>query len=298
MTQLDPICSVVVPTRSRPRQLAACLEALTQLDYPRERLEVIVVDDNGGGDPVGPIVDGFRTRLDVTLLEQHGRGPGAARNAAAEHARGDLLVFTDDDCRPMRDWLRCIAEQFVRDPESGFGGRTVNGLPSNPYATTSQLVITVGYAQNNRDPRDAHFFASNNLAFPRTGFSSVGGFDESFTTSEDRDLCARWVLSGRRLTYVPEAVLVHASELTFSRFCKQFFSYGRGAFRYRRAQAVRTGRRVPIEPSFYWALHRQPFSDASVDRRLSVSGLLLVWHLANTAGYAREWLETTRNGGA
>jgi GT2 family glycosyltransferase len=294
--QLDPTCSVIVPTHSRPRQLAACLAALADLDYPRDRLDVIVVDDNGGGDPLVPIVDAFRKRLDVTLLVQRGGGPAAARNAAAEHARGDLLAFTDDDCRPARSWLRCIAERFVVDPESGFGGRTVNGLPSNPYATTSQLVITVGYAQNNRDPHDARFFASNNLAFPRAGFLSVGGFDERFATSEDRDLCARWVLSGRRLTYVPEAVLVHASELGFARFCRQFFSYGRGAFRYRRAQAVRTGSRVPIEPSFYWALHQRPFSDPSVERSLSVSGLLLVWHLANTAGFVREWLETVRNG--
>jgi GT2 family glycosyltransferase len=288
VTQPAPACSVIVPTRARPRQLAACLEALADLDYPRDRFEVLVVDDDGGL-PLGPVIDAFRGSLDLTLLVQSRAGPAAARNAAAKHARGDLIVFTDDDCRPTPSWLRRLAEPLAAEADRAVGGRTVNALPGNPYATTSQLVISVGYSHNNRDPHDARFFASNNLAFQREAFLDLGGFDPTFITSEDRDLCARWRLSGRRMTYVPEAVVFHASELTFTRFCRQFFAYGRGAFRYHRAQARRTGRRVRIEPSFYWTLVRTPFSDRTVQRPVLVAGLLVVWHLANTAGFARDW---------
>jgi GT2 family glycosyltransferase len=293
MTGPKPACSVIVPTHSRPRQLSACLEALSRLDYPRDRFEVIVVDDEGE-DPAAPVVEAFRGRLSLTLLVQKRAGPAAARNTGAEHARGDLLVFTDDDCKPAASWLPSLARRFAAEPDRALGGRTVNGLAHNLYAAVSQLVIKVGYAQNNRDPDDARFFTSNNAAFPRQNFLALGGFDPSFKTSEDRDLCARWTLSGRRMSYVPDAVVFHGSELTFRSFCRQFFSYGRGAFRYRRAQARRTGRRVRIEPSFYWALARRPFADETVDRPLRAVALLAVWHVANTAGFVREWWSVRR----
>jgi cellulose synthase/poly-beta-1,6-N-acetylglucosamine synthase-like glycosyltransferase len=283
-----PDCTVIVPTHSRPRRLAACLESLADLDYPADRYEVIVVDDEGDT-PLDSICAAFRGRLELTLLVQKRAGPAAARNNGAKHARGELLAFTDDDCRPEVAWLRRLAERFAAEPERAFGGRTVNALSRNPYAAVSQLVITVGYAQNNRDPEDARFFASNNIAFPREGFLAVGGFDPSFTTSEDRDLCARWTLSGRRMSYVPDAVVWHGSELTFRSFARQFFFYGRGAFRFHRAQAGRTGRSVSIEPSFYWALARSPFVDRRVARPLRALSLLALWHLFTTAGFVREW---------
>lgn len=292
--EAEPTCSVIVPTHARPRQLAACLEALASLDYPRDRYEVIVVDDEGGV-PLAPVADAFRGRLALTLLAQERAGPAAARNTGAMHARGDLLVFTDDDCRPAPSWLSHLAKRFRADPERAFGGRTANGLPENLYAAVSQLVITVGYERNNRRPDDARFFASNNVAFPREDFLALGGFDPSFVTSEDRDICARWTLSGRRMTYVPEAVVFHGSELTFRSFCRQFFSYGRGAFRFHRAQARRTRRRVRIEPSFYWALARRPFSDRSMRRPFLAVALLAVWHLVTTAGFVGEWLSSRRS---
>ena len=126
----------------------------------------------------------------------------------------------------------------------------MNALGSNPFAATSQLVIGVGYDQNNDDTGDARFFASNNLAFPAGGFRDVGGFDESFKTSEDRELCARWVLSGRRLAWERAAIVEHASPLTLGRFWRQHVAYGRGAYRYHATQSRRDAR-VRLEPSFY-----------------------------------------------
>jgi cellulose synthase/poly-beta-1,6-N-acetylglucosamine synthase-like glycosyltransferase len=283
-----PACTVIVPTRSRPRQLSACLEALASLDYPQDRYDVVVVDDEGDV-PAAAVVEPFLSRLDIELVVQKRGGPAAARNAGAERARGDLLAFTDDDCLPSRSWLAELGRRFAAEPDRAFGGRTINGDAGNLYTAVSQLVISVGYAQNNRDPEDARFFASNNVAFPRKGFVALGGFDPSFRTSEDRDLCARWTLSGRRMSYVPEAVVFHRSELTLRSFWRQFFSYGRGAFRFRQKQASRTGHRVPIEPSFYWALLRRPFTDAALDRPFPALGLLGLWHMATTAGFLREW---------
>lgn len=283
-----PWCSIVVPTHGRPAELGACLDALARLDYPRDRLEVIVVDD-GGEQPVAPIVEGVRGSLDVLLLRQGRRGPAGARNAGAERARGELLAFTDDDCRPAPDWLQRLAAAHVAAPDAALGGHTHNELADNPYATVSQLIIDAGYARHNGDRGDARFFTTNNLAVPAAGFWELGGFDPGFRTSEDRDFCDRWRAAGRRMRYLPEAVVHHAHRLTFRSFCRQHFAYGRGARRFHREHARRAGKRVPIEPSFYLGLHLRAWRSRRPAEALALQLVLVLWHLANAAGFLCEW---------
>ncbi len=278
--------SVVIPTHRRPAAVGRCLEALASLDHPAERLQVVVVDD-GGGIPLTPTLAPFEDRLSVTLLEQARAGPAAARNAGARRATGELIAFTDDDCRPRPGWLAALARHHAEAPQDGLGGRTANGLPQNPYSEASELVIAVGYTQNARAPERPAFFASNNMAFPRDGFEEVGGFDERFRTAEDRDICARWGAAGRRMAYVPEAVVDHAHDLTLGGFWRQQFAYGRGACRYHRAESRRSGRVRP-EPAFYAALLGAAASACRRRRSPVPLALLATWGAATTAGFLAE----------
>jgi glycosyltransferase involved in cell wall biosynthesis/GT2 family glycosyltransferase len=288
----EPFCSVIVPTHRRPDQLAACLQALEHLDY--HAFEVIVVDD-GGGVPLEPVVERFRARVDVKLVARAERGgPAATRNTGAEAAQGELLAFTDDDCRPAPSWLRLLAARYREEPASAFGGHTVNALVDNPFAGTSQLVIDVGYAHVNAGPETATFFTTNNLAVPAAGFRALGGFDAAFRTAEDRDFCARWVADGRRLAYVPDAIVHHAHDLTLADFCRQHFAYGRGAFRYHREQARRRHTRIGIDASYYRAVAVAPFRRERPMMAIVLTALLGVWHTANTAGFVWAWLRDRR----
>ena len=124
MTDSLPFCSVVVPTHERPAFLRTCLDCLARLDYPRERFEVVVVDDGGRT----PLVGEFRELLEIVAVSRSRGEPAAARNTGAERARGALLAFTDDDCRPGPEWLRRLAERFTREPERAIGGRVVNAF--------------------------------------------------------------------------------------------------------------------------------------------------------------------------
>src|SRR5881392_2586381 len=111
-----PTCSVVVATYRRPQRLAQCLHSLADLDYPGDRLEVIVVDD-GGGISLAPWIDPVRKRISVQTLEISHAGQSHARNVGAVRASGELLAFTDDDCRPESSWLRILAERHLENPD-------------------------------------------------------------------------------------------------------------------------------------------------------------------------------------
>src|SRR5690242_9960611 len=132
--QKQPFFSIIVPTYERPEQVAACLKALARLKYPRERFEVIIVDDGSQTAP-NAAVEFLQGRLHVTLLLQAHAGPAAARNAGAMRARGKYLAFTDDDCLPAPDWLQALTACFDRAPDHLVGGRIINAFPENPYST-------------------------------------------------------------------------------------------------------------------------------------------------------------------
>ena len=286
MSQTRPFVSVIVPTYNRPRQLATCLQALAQLDYPRYRFEVIVVDDCSDT-PLEPVILPFRSRMNLMLLKQANAGPAAARNIGAKQAQGEFLAFTDDDCAPAPDWLSALAQRFAATPDRIIGGRTINKLSNNIYACTSQLIVDIVYRHFNADPNAARFLTSNNMAVPAKRFRELGGFNVDFRTSEDRELCDRWLFHGYRMTYAPEAVVYHAHDLNLWGFCKQHFGYGRGAYHYNRIRAVRGSGNLREEMKFHfnwrnWLLY--PLTQVKSRQAF----YLAVWQVANTAGFFSE----------
>jgi GT2 family glycosyltransferase len=283
-----PSFSVVVPTRGRPRELAACLEALSRLDYPQERLEVIIVDDAAQSEPpVRPRWNGG----ELIVVRSGGQGPAAARNLGAARAKGEFLAFTDDDCLPSPKWLRALADRLVAAPERPVGGRTVNALLESSCSQASQLVVDLTYAFYNRDDQHARFVFSNNLAIAASVFRAIGGFDPAFRTSEDRELCDRLLHRGYGIAYAPDAVVLHAHALDLRGFWNQHFDYGRGAWRFHRKRAVRKSGQLREELGFYRLLAawtRRRLRDQSAGEGAQTIALLALWQAANAAGFAYE----------
>ena len=281
-----PFFSIIIPTYNRPERLSSCLEAIALLDYPRDRFEVIVVDD-GSKIPLDLVVKPLKNELDLKLLRQENAGPAAARNKGAAVAQGKFLAFTDDDCQPTPDWLTQFATGFVDAPEAMIGGKTINALDSNLFSAASQKLIDYLYEYYNPAKGKDAFFASNNVAMPAANFKALNGFDVSFplAAAEDRDFCDRWNLKYPML-YAPEAKVNHYHKLSLATFWKQHFGYGRGAFCFHQLRAERVAKEIEVEPlSFYFDLLTYPFYHSSKQPKLLLSGLFFVSQVANVAGF-------------
>jgi len=287
-----PSCTVVVPTRDRPAMLADCLESIARSDYPRDLLDVIVVDDGDLGDSrAAAVVDALGHRLDVSLRETNARGPSAARNLAAAEARGSILLFTDDDCRVDALWLRTLALSVRDTPTTAAGGSIVNQFDDNRWSTASQRVIDLVYAYYNADPARATFLASNNLAVHAEAFRELGGFDEEFRWAEDRDFCRRWLSAGHELIYVPAAIVEHAHRLTPQAYVRQQFAYGRGAFHFHRTAAQNGDSQAGRVRGFYAdAARRLVLKEGFGEGKQVAQAAVEIggWQLANAAGFAWE----------
>lgn len=99
-----PSISVVIPFYNAKSSISLCLESLIELNYPRNKLEIIVVD-NGSNDGSDKIVKEFNVRL---IYDSSIRSSYQARNTGIKNAHGDLIAFTDSDCIVSPDWLKTL----------------------------------------------------------------------------------------------------------------------------------------------------------------------------------------------
>lgn len=279
--------SVVVPTYHRPRRLARLLGSLAQLRYPSTRFEVVVVDD-GSPEPVEPHVAPFRRTLELVVARQDNSGPAAARNLGVRLAGGGSIALIDDDCTADPDWLTAFHGSVTTWPTALHGGRVVNALTGNPYATANQLLLDFLYRHYAAGARLGGFFTTNNLCVPRSGFEELGGFDSRLRFGEDRDFCYRWALRDNQFRFARRAVVHHAHAVDLVGLLRLHFWYGGGSYELRRKVAARGLPPVETSPlSVYLGLLLAGVRHRPGLAGLRLSALLLAMQGASAVGMLR-----------
>ena len=205
-----PSVTVVVPTRDRADDLEECLGALAHLDYPRDRLEVIVVDD-GSVDPaaVAEVVGRYEGRL---LRNENNRGPAYSRNRAAREATGEILAFVDSDCVAGSGWLRELTPYFSWDRVGAVGGRTIGYYTESRLDRYEEVASPLDMGRHPRfEARGTGTFyvPTCNLLVRRSVYEDIGGLREDLLVGEDVDLCWRIRARDDYLVYAPEGVVRH-----------------------------------------------------------------------------------------
>ena len=192
-----PVISVVIPTCDRPDALRACLRQLQPAvqAYPAEDYELVVSDD-GRSAPATSLAPEFPA---VTWVAGPRRGPAANRNAGARAARGDILVFLDDDCLPQPGLLAAYAAAFADSAVRAAEGRIRADRASRRMDEEAPINETGGV------------FWSCNIAINRAFFVSIGGFDERFrhAAMEDVEIRERILRTGAVIPFLPAALVIH-----------------------------------------------------------------------------------------
>jgi glycosyltransferase involved in cell wall biosynthesis len=276
--------SVVVPTFNRPAAVEGLLEALAGQDYPRDRFEVVVVDD-GSTPPLSGLEERWGERLNLRVIRQENRGCGPARQTGVESARGRFLAFTDDDCRPVADWLSKLARHVAAEPEAAVAGATKNAVDGSTLSEATQLVVNQLILSGHRNG-GLRFAPTCNLAVPRVQLASIGGLDPNWRNGggEDRDLCFRWISAGFPLKFEPAAEVRHHHSLTLKQFLRLHFHYGRGAWMVHHRR-----RRLKYEPlEFYLHLMYAPFGRFPLVFACRVAGAVFLAQLCTAAGLVAE----------
>ena len=202
-----PQISVVVPSHDRPLRLLWLLNALEEQTLAADLWELIVAHDSRPPRTQSLLAEHPLTRRGT--LRQIERVPGTAAAAAKRNdgwrvARGALVAFTDDDCRPEPGWLEALAAAAAAAPTDVLQG----SVRSDPRE--AEVLARVPWARTvHVDPPNWQA-ATANIAFPRALLGRLDGFDERLTSGEDTDLWLRAQDAGARLIAVPESRVLHA----------------------------------------------------------------------------------------
>ncbi len=206
--------SVVVPTYNRREVLLSqTLPAIFGQDFPADEHEVIVVVD-GSTDGTAEALRRLHPRCWLRVIEQPNRGPSAARNNGLQAARGDLLLFIDDDIICGPDLLKQHVEAHTgTEPVIAYGPISIaSGTPPSllKHATEVWYQRYYGHLETQgglKFPQDDYLISNSSL--PRATLITCGGFDDNMPAKEDYELGLRLWKMGVRFKYLPQS---HAHE--------------------------------------------------------------------------------------
>lgn len=212
--------SIVIPTFNGASRIGRCLDALVRQIASRTA-EILVVND-GSTDNTAEIVGSYPQ---VRLITQANAGPAAARNRGAQEARGKIILFTDDDCVPMPNWVEEMIRPF-RDPEV-IGVRGIYRTHQKQLAARFvQIDYEDRYRIMAREPF-IDFIDTYSAAFRRDRFLEMNGYDTSFPVAcaEDVELSYRMSTRGWKMKFAPEAIVYHTHPDTLSRFLQKKYKF-------------------------------------------------------------------------
>jgi len=212
--------SIVIPAYNASSTLPCTIETCLEQEYPRDKLEVVVVDDGS--------MDGTRwivRQYPAKYIYQQNSGPATARNAGWTSAQGEIICFTDSDCVPARDWVSKLVEEYTSDEIAGVGGTYDIADDSNLLAACVHEEIVQRHL---RTPRYVNYLGSFNVSYRRAVLEEVGGFNESYrmASGEDNDLAYRVIKRGYRLVFTRDAKVAHYHPHNLWRYLRQQFWHG------------------------------------------------------------------------
>ena len=204
MTSQDLKISVIIPIYQHWELTKILFDALASQTLPRDQWECFIVDNGSDHVPDQSELPHF-----VTLLECPTPGSYAARNKALEKASGELLVFTDADCKPDPNWLTCIWEEYQTSDRQTLiaGGVTVEKFEAGKPNSVEIYDIAMGLPQARYTRRG--YAVTANLSIPRTVITQTGPFDAQRFSGGDAEFCQRAATKGFTLIYVPQACVRH-----------------------------------------------------------------------------------------
>lgn len=272
------ITSIIIPSHNRRPVLIQTLNSLAGQTYPAAQLEVIVVLD-GCRDDTRESLGAYSAPFTLRLIEQDHRGPGAARNLGAKLAKGELLIFLDDDIEAAPGFVQAHAAAHQDNSHKvviGYSHPNLAGQRSylslelqSWWEAMFQLMQQPGYRFRYND------MLSGNFSISRDFFYHIGGFNTDLSVHEDYELGMRLILADANFAFEATALGIHHEQVDMQRILNRKFQEG--------IADIRLGRMYPelIPTLLAWRLWRYSLPPSKI-----------LTHLGFTQPRLADWIAT------
>lgn len=220
----------MIPTHKRKRLLKECLDSVFLQDYHASEFEVIVVMDGKDEATERLLKEEALLHPNLRYAVQEKKGPAAARNLGASLSGGELVGFTDDDCRISEGWIRSAVRAHKENPGiEVIGGETISSERTDSLVSQFLANGAISCPVNGRD--ELIFFPTCNVSYKRQLLMKEK-FNESFIFPAGEDLEYFWKLfkHGFRFAYCREMQVLHNRQAGILSFLRQAYIYGRGNY--------------------------------------------------------------------
>lgn len=233
--------SIIICTYNRSESLKRTLSSIASMNHPVDRSWEVIVIDNNSSDGTKSVVDEFSRRCeqDVIYLYERTQGKSFALNRGVEAARGEILVFTDDDVLVHADWLKNILRNFKETDASCLGGKILLEWDvSRPEWLGRFLVDQLGYLDLGEErirlsiPRiyGANFAVRSGIIRKHGGFDTQAGpIAGKMYTGEDTFFIEKLIQAEETVLYAPDIIVHHCipeSHVQKTYFLKRMFDQG------------------------------------------------------------------------
>ncbi len=242
MTSANPEIriTVAVPTYNRAALLRQTLAGITRQDFPSDRFEILVIDNNSTDDTPGVVAAFAGSRPPPRHVREAAQGLDHARNRAVAEARGEIIVFADDDILVETGWLRQLTAPLLTDRErkiGAVGGEVLPVFPDGLPPWIAEWHAPLAFrADAGPLPPEASPMGAN-LAIPGWVFERVGRFataldrtGRSYFSGGDSEMLRRIRAAGLEVWFAPAAKVRHqmpASRTTFRYATRHAFDSAR-----------------------------------------------------------------------
>ena len=221
MAQLS--VSVIVPVYNAEKALPRLMASLRGQSYPRDRVEIILVDNNST-DHSGEVIKRWPDVIKLEFIPW--QSSYAARNIGIERATGEVLAFIDADCWAHPDWLRAGVRALQEKRLDRVAGRVEFVLSQRPNIY-EVFDSSLNFRQDDFAARG--WSGAGNLFARRQLFKEVGLFDEAVISQGDCEFGLRATRAGKSLGYAPDAVIYHRARATLSALVRKWIRTEYGA---------------------------------------------------------------------
>jgi len=224
MDDVGLMVSIIVPCYNAEKYISECIESLLSLDYPENKLEIIIVDNNSQ-DNTQEIIKKYPV---VCLCEDKIQSSYAARNRGIKYAKGDILAFTDSDCIVTKRWLLKAIPGFA-DKKIGCIAGEIEGY--EPETIVEEYLTDRGCLSQETTLRGQFlpYPQTANAIYRREVFEKIRLFEEHWISSGDADIAWRMQLeTDYKIKYCPEALVFHRHRSNVKSLFKQRVKWGYG----------------------------------------------------------------------
>lgn len=225
-----PFVSIIIPVKNEADVLTNCLNSIKNLNYPQDKIEVIV-SDAMSSDKSCEIAESFN----AIIVKNPKKTVAPGRNESFKIAKGEIIAFTDADCTVDKNWITASLKHFSDLKVAGVGGSNITPSEESDFGKAvgfvfSEKIFAAGsiHARNLSKMQEVRSLPGCNAIYRKEALKKVMPQDEMLLTCDDTEMNKRIIDMGYKLLYTPDVYVWHHRRANFKGLFRQMYRYAIG----------------------------------------------------------------------